>query len=79
MSYQSLNNALIMPGVTIGHNVIVAAGAVVTKSVSDGNIVGGNPARIIGKVKDLENRLTLFNVDSKGMDYITKKNYLLSL
>jgi acetyltransferase-like isoleucine patch superfamily enzyme len=73
------NNALIMPGVTIGSNVVVASGAVVTKSIIDGNIVGGNPAKVIGKVKDLESRLTPFNLDSKGMDYKTKKNYLLSL
>ena len=39
----------ILPGVVIGEGVIVAAGSVVTKSVDDLNIVGGNPARIIGK------------------------------
>lgn len=32
-------NALIMPGVTIGDNVLVAAGSVVTKSVSSGMVV----------------------------------------
>ena len=36
-----------LPGVTIGKNVIVAAGAVVTKDVPDNVIVGGNPARIL--------------------------------
>lgn len=39
--------AVIVPGVTIGHNVTVAAGAVVTKDVPDNVVVGGNPARII--------------------------------
>jgi maltose O-acetyltransferase len=39
--------ALIMPGVTIGRNAIVAAGSVVTKSVPGGCVVGGNPARIL--------------------------------
>lgn len=38
----------ILPGVRIGSDCIVAAGAVVTKSVPSGSIVGGNPARIIG-------------------------------
>ena len=37
-------NAVIMPGATLGNNVIVGAGAVVTKSVSDNAIVGGVPA-----------------------------------
>ena len=39
--------ALIMPGVSIGKNAIVAAGSVVTKSVPEGAVVGGNPARIL--------------------------------
>lgn len=40
--------SIIMYGVTIADNVIVAAGAVVTKSVNESNvIVAGNPAKII--------------------------------
>ena len=38
---------IIMKGVTIGAHSIVGAGSVVTKSVPDNCIVGGNPARII--------------------------------
>jgi acetyltransferase-like isoleucine patch superfamily enzyme len=40
-------NATILPGVTIGENAVVAAGAVVSKDVPDNTIVGGIPARII--------------------------------
>ena len=43
-------NVLILPGVTIGPNAIVAAGAVVTKDVPPGSIVGGSPARVISTV-----------------------------
>lgn len=39
---------ILMPGVEIAEGCIVAAGAVVTKSCSTGEIVGGNPARVIG-------------------------------
>lgn len=39
--------AIILPGVKIGDECIVAAGAVVTKDVPSNCIVGGNPARII--------------------------------
>ncbi len=42
--------AIICPGVTIGKNAIVAAGAVVTKDVPDNVVVGGNPAKIIKKL-----------------------------
>ena len=40
-------NCTILPGVTIGNNVIVAAGAVVSKDVPDNCVVGGVPAKII--------------------------------
>ena len=40
-------NATILKGVMIGRGAVVAAGAVVTKSVPSNAIVGGNPARII--------------------------------
>ena len=43
-------NAVILPGVTIGRHVVVAAGAVVTKDVPDNCVVGGIPAKIL---KDL--------------------------
>ena len=39
--------ATILPGVTIGRGVIVAAGAVVTGRVEDNHLVGGVPARTI--------------------------------
>jgi acetyltransferase-like isoleucine patch superfamily enzyme len=37
-------NAVILKGVTIGENSVVAAGAVVTKSVAPNTVVAGNPA-----------------------------------
>ena len=42
----------ILPGVEIGNGCIIAAGAVVTKSVPDYSIVGGVPAKIIKNRKE---------------------------
>lgn len=43
-------NATIIGGVTLGDNVVVAAGSVVTKSFPDNVVVAGNPARVIKEV-----------------------------
>lgn len=43
--------AIILPGVTIGTNSIVAAGAVVTKDVPPYTVVAGSPARVIRQLK----------------------------
>ena len=51
------HQAIVLPGVTIGPNVVVAAGAVVTKDVAPDTVVAGNPARPIGTVSALIERL----------------------
>lgn len=45
-------NAVILPGVTIGRHVVVAAGAVVTKDVPDYSLVAGVPAKEIKKLRE---------------------------
>lgn len=42
--------SIILPGITIGHHSIIAAGSVVTKDVAPATLVGGNPARVIRTV-----------------------------
>lgn len=44
-------NATILPGVHIGRHSIVAAGAVVTKDVPSGTVVGGVPAVILKNIE----------------------------
>jgi len=39
--------SIIMPGVNIGNNCIIASGAVVSKNVPDNSVVGGVPAKFI--------------------------------
>lgn len=43
------NNVIFLPGVTIGNNVVVGAGSVVTKDIPDGEVWAGVPAK---KIKD---------------------------
>ncbi|MGE6260411.1 maltose O-acetyltransferase [Heyndrickxia sporothermodurans] len=42
--------SIVNPGVTIGDNVVIASGSVVTKDVPDNVVVGGNPAKVIKKI-----------------------------
>jgi acetyltransferase-like isoleucine patch superfamily enzyme len=46
-------NATLLPGVVIGEGALVGAGSVVTRDVSPGAVVAGNPARKIAETKDL--------------------------
>ena len=55
--------ARILPGVSVGPNAIVAAGAIVNKDVLPGTVVGGVPARVIGSFEDLmkNRKIKVFN------------------
>lgn len=43
-------HATINPGVELGDNVVVASGAVVTKSFANNVVIGGNPARVLKQI-----------------------------
>ncbi len=40
-------NSVILAGITVGDNVIIAAGSIVTKNIPSNCVVAGNPAKII--------------------------------
>jgi acetyltransferase-like isoleucine patch superfamily enzyme len=46
-------NATLLPGVVIGENALVGAGAVVVRDVPAGAVVAGNPARVIRQISEL--------------------------
>ncbi|MDH5881665.1 acyltransferase [Vibrio sp. S/42/10] len=65
-------NCTILPGVTIGSNVIVGAGTVVTKDLSSGYVYAGNPAKII---KPISGYIEKMEVDFIHSDRLYEKNY----
>lgn len=46
--------AIILPGVTVGENAIIAAGAIMTKDVPDNTIAAGVPAKILRNIKNVD-------------------------
>ncbi len=70
-------NAIIMPGVCIGDNCVVACGAVVTKDVKPNSIVGGVPAHYIESLDDYVNKARKKGVPTKNMTPEEKKKYIL--
>lgn len=44
--------ATILPGVTVGENSVVAAGALVTKDVPDNSVVAGFPAKVVKRLDE---------------------------
>lgn len=72
------NNSLIMPGVTVGDNVLIAAGSVVCRSVPSDSVVGGNPAHFICTVDEYIMRNVQYNLDSKGLTRKAKKRLIMA-
>jgi len=66
-------NATILPGLTIGENAMVGAGAVVTKDVPSNAIVTGNPARVSGYI----NSIKIDKIEAIEHNRFGKKNYIL--
>ena len=50
--------AIILPGMELGHDCLIGAGAIVTKSVNPFTIAVGNPAKAISDVRTVKNKLT---------------------
>ena len=70
-------NSMILYGVTLADNTIVAAGSVVTKSVDEeGLIIGGNPARIIGRASDFGEKCAKYAVNCDSLNKDEKRRLI---
>jgi acetyltransferase-like isoleucine patch superfamily enzyme len=67
------HQAIVLPGVTIGSNVIVGAGSVVTRDISDGDIVVGVPARVVGRTDEYVERLAAQTASAPWFDLLRKR------
>lgn len=71
------NDSVIMPGVTIGSDVVVGAASVVTKSIPSGCVVAGIPAKFICTTEDYLARLEPRNFKTKGMSGAQRRQHIL--
>ena len=69
-------DAIIMPGVQIGDNCIIAAGAIVTKNVPDNSVAVGIPARVLESIQEYADKKRNSCVLTKNMTSKEKKAYL---
>lgn len=69
----------IMPGVTIGNNVLIAAGSVVTKSIPSNVVVAGNPAKYICTIDQYIEKNLIYNLNTKSHSAKEKKEILMEL
>lgn len=66
-------NAVILPGNRIGNDVIIGAGAIVTKDIPDNTVVAGNPAKAICKTSEYINKISKI-----PNQYIFSQDYTLN-
>ena len=69
-------DTIIMPGVTIGDNVIIGCGAVVTKDIPSNSVAVGVPAKVIESIDDYHKKVKDSVVMTKGMSGEEKQKYL---
>ncbi len=69
-------NSIIMPGVVIGDNVVIGAGAVVTKDIPSNSVAAGVPARVIETIDEYYEKNKNKVVFTKNMSINEKRKYI---
>lgn len=71
------NYVIVLPGVTIGDNVIIGAGALVTKDVPDNCVVAGVPAKYIESIEDYVKKNENSVIMTHGLTHDEKRKLLM--
>jgi acetyltransferase-like isoleucine patch superfamily enzyme len=61
-------NSILLPGTIIGNHVIVGAGSVVRGTIPDYSLVAGNPAQVIGDIREYATKIKNRNAQSIHVD-----------
>jgi acetyltransferase-like isoleucine patch superfamily enzyme len=61
-------NSILLPGTNIGNHVIIGAGSVVRGTIPDYSIVAGNPATVIGDIREYANKTKAREAQSIRVD-----------
>ncbi|QLG89839.1 acyltransferase [Chitinibacter bivalviorum] len=71
------HQAIVLPGVTIGPNAIVAANSVVTRDVPPNTVVGGVPAKVLCTLSEWIARTQKANTDMPWAEEFAKRQHVL--
>lgn len=69
--------SVILPGVTIGDNVVIAAYAVVSRDIPPNSVAAGIPAKVIKSIDEYIDKVSQIGDKTKSMTYKDKKDFYL--
>ena len=72
-------NSIILPGVTIGNNCVIGAGAIVTHDIPDNSVAVGVPAKVIKSTDDYLEQLKKESLGVGQLEYKEKDEALKSI